>query len=95
MVLCRYAHHQFFDRPRVALQALGLVPALDCQVLERGSEKDKDEEASVLVLKACASSGGPGQQEPLEGLYREQCDQSGHLERSSGSQIGNQLEGNN
>ena len=55
MGLCSYAHHHSFDRLRGALQALGLIPAVDCQVLEQGGAKDKDEEDSELVLKACTS----------------------------------------
>lgn len=77
----------------IAFQGLGLVPALECRVLGWGRASDKDEEASVQVLKVRASPAwGPVQQEPLEGLCREQCDQSSHLERSSESKTGNQLE---
>ena len=55
MGLCSCAHRHSFDRPRAALQALGLVPAEDCQVLGQGGAKDKDGEDPALVLKACTS----------------------------------------
>ena len=57
MGLCSYAYHHSFDRLRVALQTLGLVPAVDCQVLEQGGAKDKDEEDSVLSPRLPGNQG--------------------------------------
>ena len=55
-------------RSGFAVQALGLVPVQQRQVLERRRAKDKDEEVSVQVLKACASpAGGLGSGRLLRG----------------------------